>query len=656
MPPFLGGQIGSMGAIGTFGSAPKEVLEAWEQLASDLNEYGFYALYLAYPDDTLGTYPDRSGNSRDGEQLTSADAPIPNQRLVGGRPSYACYTGDFFDAHSDLYSLPSGDNTVYILCRSRTSGGSEFQTPFVGLVSTSSRWFVENSNDTNNVNFGNSTSFNPISLAQDPAADIQVIVTTRSGADMYLRKKTPSADDNTTGTNGVDVTPTSVRIGDRDLDMVAIAFADSEHDDPTKTAVVTLLENYAFVDIQNAASTSTAAVSNGASIPIWNSAYPMGVYDSTADKTFFAYVTTPDTVDLSISIQEYNHATSAYGTANEAILNYTYASANYHGVPCVNVDPDGYIHVIGGSHNSTLKYAISDSPRDISAFTAQSDISGNYTYPKLAFVGSTGYLFVRGQYTDYDFYLRKTTSLSGGAATWGAHSELLTFGTNTRAYAGNYVINGTDIIIPLYMSDSGDTFRQDLFVIVYDTTNDTIRNMEDTVSYGSGDWPISGTDMDTYFRVVNMGSDTATGTPNIALINGNPIVVYGQGDSSISLWDINVIEWNGTAWGTPVRIGQAYEQYASVNIIVDSSNNVVVRWEQDRENTGNSSLMEATRTGSTWSREVCLLDGDTISLSQLGGVKDAQDELNVFTANGLTGSGNVAGTYKIFGLGSSGVV
>lgn len=144
---------------------------------------------------------------------------------------------------------------------------------------------------------------------------------------------------------------------------------------------------------------------------------PKAIYDSAVNKTFLAY----QNESFDLYVVEYNHSTCKWSYPLLAIN--SPLSADTHGSPSINIDSQGYLHIFGASHITALKHYRSDSIKDISAWTAQTNLGTLTTYPFTDYFLNKLWLFYREGttansdwvYSNEDDFTSLTTLLDNGA-------------------------------------------------------------------------------------------------------------------------------------------------------------------------------------------------------------------------------------------------
>lgn len=283
------------------------------------------------------------------------------------------------------------------------------------------------------------------------------------------------------------------------------------------------------------------------------------VYDSTANKTFIAW----QGPIMRPQITYYDHAAGAWGPIVE--VSTVALSNDDHGAPALCQDASGYLHIFWGSHNNAVEYAISTTARDISAWTVQADVTGNWSYQQAFVIGGNIWLFGREEPSlgaTYNITVKSSNGVATGH-TWNALIALTTF-TDDMTYPSAFQVSGTDVRMAFWnrLDPAGNS--QHIYYAVYETATGLLKNAAGT----SSTLPISLATANSNFRVFNSGTDQAnapclwfdtSGNPHIAFIHD----VAGTGT-------LKHTRWNGTAWTTPVALDSPVALWANPAAIIAS--------------------------------------------------------------------------------------
>lgn len=225
---------------------------------------------------------------------------------------------------------------------------------------------------------------------------------------------------------------------------------------------------------------------------------PQASYDATSNTTYIVY----QGKNLDPYITAYDHGTDAWlGTYRVGVNPHT---TDPHGGPAIFLDPQGYIHVLFGAHNTRpLLHARSRRPYDISAWVQAGalkwDESGTgffATYPQPSIDASGGvWLFFRrgnqpnGQPGDagLDWQFIRSIDSSSGAIAWSVAETVLdampttpTPQPNDTWYADSHLDREGRLHVAFVLRDasSTDPFVREHLYYLYRDTDGTYRNAD----------------------------------------------------------------------------------------------------------------------------------------------------------------------------------
>lgn len=291
-------------------------------------------------------------------------------------------------------------------------------------------------------------------------------------------------------------------------------------------------------------------VENGSNKSFYTSAtFPAAAYDSGTNKTWIAYEAWG--VGRLAMVTYYDHATGEYGPSVRAGLNPLLNDS--HGMPAIVRDASGYLHIFYGAHNDPMRYSVSASANSNASWVAKSDITGDYTYPTPVLVGSDIYLFMR-EYASgpYPLTLRTITSITAGSGTVGSEIVIAHPGTTDRFYQSAAYAVGTDIHMVGTISNNANTDRADLYYLIYDTTNGSVKNHDGSTTVLSGALPVDRTSLDANFRIVTTAATTGTQAGFCFDSSGNPHVAWLDGTAPN--YDVNHMLKSGGSWSSPTTV------------------------------------------------------------------------------------------------------
>ncbi len=387
--------------------------------------------------------------------------------------------------------------------------------------------------------------------------------------------------------------------------------------------------------------------------------YPAAFYDATGNKTWLAREAWDGTQRI-VQVQTYDHALNKFSAP------YTVSADcltdDGHGVPAICMDHEGYVHCFFGAHNSPMKYCVTTSARDPSAWTVRPEIGTDTTYPKPVLIGSSLYLFVRGNAAQ-DLQRYKTSALSSGLATWGAVKTVAAF-TGGRFYLGAPQVSGTDIHLPATYADTGDTLRRDIYHFVYDTTDESLENSTGSTDTAVGSQPISKATADASYIVIDQTTNE-TDIPGFCITpDGTLHLAYLEGTSAP--WNIRYINFSGGSWSSPTTLttttgsttGVGYKEEIS---LVPMADNSVELWFPDDGSAswtyGGDMKRMVRSSGGTWGSVETIRAATSHGLARPLAVFSADPELRMmFTEVVATELDADAGDLKTWAYGDSGFI
>ena len=290
----------------------------------------------------------------------------------------------------------------------------------------------------------------------------------------------------------------------------------------------------------------------------------------------------------------YDHVTQTWG--NHVWIADGHTPDDTHNYISAGIDSNGYIYVFYGCHNTPLYYKKSTNPENISAWSAETSIDSDATYPKVVIDSNDNiYVFARsvGHST---LEMHKSTDSGGNFTT----TTLINSGSNDRwVYAGRIGLG----------NETPNNSIHIMWGTRYGGTSDTsiFKNISYMASYDSGTtWKkASGT---TYTLpatiatadVVYGGADVLSSGVGIDE-NNTPHLFYIK-EAGGTYWeelDIYRANWNGTGWENTVLSGNNYSSHAQ--IFIDSANDFYVHASQDISGVIEITQLKSTDQGGNWS-------------------------------------------------------
>lgn len=299
------------------------------------------------------------------------------------------------------------------------------------------------------------------------------------------------------------------------------------------------------------------------------------------------------------------------------------------GIACI-VDSSGIIWVAGGEHDTALKFWKSDSSEDISAWTAQADLSALASYVSFIKVGNDIYGFWRGADVDTGadiekaWYYRKYSEGEWSAETTiivppsGAHNVMYT------CYPAHDVSNGR-IWFAWSVANANETSplmkQMRKIYCGYFKISDAHMYSYDGDDLGT---VIDGTEMEANCLVTDASSDSYVWVPMVKLdTSGNPYIYYNRStDTDCGTWYERFIYWTGSAWSSQYDITQTRNWWAHWDMSVTSSSSAVAYGSDV-----NGRLKKMSWNGSAWGTADTMSEfaglGELYSIQYVEGGQDA---------------------------------
>lgn len=277
---------------------------------------------------------------------------------------------------------------------------------------------------------------------------------------------------------------------------------------------------------------------------------PHAVYDAASGRTFIAFLG----LERDLYVVSYDHFTGDTDGPVE-VGAYPIADDNDHGAPTLAIDSDGYLHVVWGSHNSAHQHSVSDSPRDISAWTTAAVTGASGTYPNLVVTdGGDLLLFDRagtghaGSFPAHE-YIGVRASSDGGA-TWGTYTAIVDTTGSPEAASDAYLsaVSYVDGLVHLTWivarGAAHDGTRTNVYHATYDPDTGTLANAAGTSLGTSIVWS------EHSDCLVYSGSPIYTAR-HLVLPSGRIMVAYQVGTISsgeAGSFSLHVAVWDGSTW------------------------------------------------------------------------------------------------------------
>ena len=309
-------------------------------------------------------------------------------------------------------------------------------------------------------------------------------------------------------------------------------------------------------------------------------------------------------------IRAYNIAADTWAGPVKIGTNPLVDNTDGQGAPAVMVDDSGYIHVAAWCHNTSLKYWISDSSEDISAFSAQSDITAYASYPRWIKDSSGNlYIFYRGHTADADNYYQSYRVSDDEGDSWGSENIIIDYGTTPYlSYASNCEYDATNgrIHFGWSRSDEYDIVRLHIYHAYLKVADS---HMYDMAANDLGT-TISEAEGDSNCRIVNSGSDERN-NPTLHLdSSGNPYMIYPAEDSAT--WKCGFVYY-AAGWQSEDMIATINDKYSWQDFIVNSSSDIEAYITVGGASESSGDMVKYTWDGEDWSLDSTIADAEEVS-------------------------------------------
>lgn len=414
--------------------------------------------------------------------------------------------------------------------------------------------------------------------------------------------------------------------------------------------------------------------SDGATFPLYGAATrSQALYDSTGNTTWFAHEGWRNSLRCCI-VTTYNHTTRWWSP--EYVVAAASNVSDDHGNPSIVMDNSGYVHIFWDGHAAIkpwVRHAHTTNPRDPRSWTVDAPLPSPATYPHPHAVGSTLRVYYRVGSDDSQLGLFKTTSLSGGVAQLPASPTILVnWGGSNAFYQGYEFSVGTDIYIFNTDGLADDTGgRQNLYCYVNSTTDESVRNIDSSVTIASGSLPISKATSDASFCILSQTGAQITNIPTACVTSDGLIhVVYLEGLSNGSSWNVQYKNWNGSTWSTPTTVTTTDDHlgFHAVVSMADNSLELYLTADPGALWFRGGNIVRFARTagaGGSWGSSTTIrTSSGAYPLDECSAVKDAHADARVIfaetnttnSASSSTDPSGATGLLKVYAYGASGLL
>jgi len=415
---------------------------------------------------------------------------------------------------------------------------------------------------------------------------------------------------------------------------------------------------------------------DGATSPWYLSTAPNAIYLPEANKTAIAYETLSAAAQKrAYNVLAYNHTTGAvegpYLTAVDAVT-----FDDDHGVPSLVRDHQGYVHIFGGGHfGASLFSASSNSPDDVTAWTARNTWTGKYCYPHpFGFGQQIGITFRKDASATPGSGMQlvwfKTTALASGVPTWGSEQVLLDLQSDTRAYAFSVIERAGEIWILVVRANDANTYEQDVFLFILNPVTGYVQNLSRGSNVAPASQPIQRAFAEGSFRIVDQSTGGTYGGHAAACFDvaGNYHVLWMDTPTiSSSATSLNIMHkyWNGSTWSAPVVVDTIGSYKAGISLVPQRNGSIRFMWGEKTNGFNRAgSISQRVYSGGSWGSKTTVASPGAFQLDLPVPVKNGRSDLDavfcecVTVADADTNGGRDAqgGGLRLYGFGSNGIV
>ncbi len=270
---------------------------------------------------------------------------------------------------------------------------------------------------------------------------------------------------------------------------------------------------------------------------------PQAVYSSQTKRTYLAFLG----LGRDLYVTYYDHHAEEVATAVKADDRQISANDN-HSAPSIDIDLDGHLQIAWGSHNSNGRHVKSNSPHDISAWTAQ-DLTPSSTYNVIRTDPATGnlYIFYRagsghGSSFPAHEYAGMIKSINGGTS-WSTASAIIDT-TGSPESASDAYFNGVwvaddglfHMVWTVARGSGHDDTRTNWYHAIFDPSDDALEAADGTDLGATITWAEHSDCL--------VAADSETNLGHV-FVDGDQIVTWWQ---SIANAAMKIAVWNGTSW------------------------------------------------------------------------------------------------------------
>jgi len=317
-------------------------------------------------------------------------------------------------------------------------------------------------------------------------------------------------------------------------------------------------------------------------------------FEGTHKRTYFVYLDE----NYDILITYYDHDTKEWATPVKVDDT---PGEDEHFQPEILVDSSGYIHLFYGCHDTPVKYAKSNNPEDISAWTTGMTIGDGNTYPFAVEVGANHLLlFVRHLVsTDHrTLYVYESTD---GGVSWDDGTEIVDLGDLQATYIYGAEWDGTYVHLLLSLRQISDGVMGEHVNVYYCKYNPADKHV----------YTIDGTDLGVNATKAELeanyglisGSDDPVNDKNIPIhlvvYGTSPYILYFEQNGDV--FDVKFAKWNGSDWVRTIIMSSDHAYTPSDYAKIATSDGVHFDFYETIENKKELGKRSSSDAGDSWS-------------------------------------------------------
>jgi len=349
---------------------------------------------------------------------------------------------------------------------------------------------------------------------------------------------------------------------------------------------------------------------------------PSAVYVPSQDKTYIVYAASDDHP----RILYYDHTSNSFSE----IVNIGGSALDYHGIPVIAVDSDGYIHVFYGHY--PLYYKKSTNPYDITSWGSERVIADEGVYQNAYFHGGTLYLLFLYRYvvgSDYQLVFKKSTD---GGSSWSSLTKLTDFnlGGSEDILYGKYIIDSNGVIHAAWSwYKTSLNKRVNIYYMKSEDGGSTWKKADGTVL----SIPV---DESTAEKVYDSGTDfcDASSGDLQADSNSRPLILF----SSNKIYKL--ARWNGASWDINDIVSVDHDFDAGA-LILDSDSQYRAYITIGSGRGGELKEYLSTDSGNTWNY-VQVISGGTVTQPKHVHKQSSDKRLELLFCGGDAGNNAVS--------------